>query len=170
MNNMKGKQRRDAIMDLLRMSEGPVSATVLAERFGVSRQIIVGDVALLRAAGEDVNATPRGYVLAKDTSMLRRVVACTHTMEQTGDELRIFVDNGCTVVDVTVEHPVYGQLVGALHLRSRYDVDEFLRRLGDSAPLSSLTGGLHLHNLLCPDEDAFERVKTQLRENGFLFE
>lgn len=167
---MRGEERRSALMDILRASVGPVSATALAEHLGVSRQIIVGDVALLRAGGENIAATPRGYICARETCALRRTVACSHSAEQTGDELRIFVDNGCTVVDVIVEHPVYGQLVGALDLRSRYDVEEFLRRSAGAAPLSSLTEGLHLHTLLCPDDAALARVKNQLREKGFLFE
>lgn len=167
---MRGEERRSALMDILRASVGPVSATALAEHLGVSRQIIVGDVALLRAGGEDIAATPRGYICTRETCALRRTVACSHSAEQTGDELRIFVDNGCTVVDVIVEHPVYGQLVGALDLRSRYDVEEFLRRSAGAAPLSSLTEGLHLHTLLCPDDAALARVKNQLREKGFLFE
>ncbi len=167
---MRGEERRSALMDILRASVGPVSATALAEHLGVSRQIIVGDVALLRAGGENIAATPRGYICTRETCALRRTVACSHSAEQTGDELRIFVDNGCTVVDVIVEHPVYGQLVGALDLRSRYDVEEFLRRSAGAAPLSSLTEGLHLHTLLCPDDAALARVKNQLREKGFLFE
>lgn len=167
---MRGEERRSALMDILRASVGPVSATALAEHLGVSRQIIVGDVALLRAGGENIAATPRGYICTRETCALRRTVACSHSAEQTGDELRIFVDNGCTVVDVIVEHPVYGQLVGALDLRSRYDVEEFLRRSAGAAPLSSLTEGLHLHTLLCPDDASLARVKNQLREKGFLFE
>ena len=167
---MRGEERRSALMDILRASVGPVSATALAEHLGVSRQIIVGDVALLRAGGENIAATPRGYICTRETCALRRTVACSHSAEQTGDELRIFVDNGGTVVDVIVEHPVYGQLVGALDLRSRYDVEEFLRRSAGAAPLSSLTEGLHLHTLLCPDAAALARVKNQLREQGFLFE
>lgn len=167
---MRGEERRSALMDILRASVGPVSATALAEHLGVSRQIIVGDVALLRAGGENIAATPRGYICTRETCALRRTVACSHSAEQTGDELRIFVDNGCTVVEVIVEHPVYGQLVGALDLRSRYDVEEFLRRSAGAAPLSSLTEGLHLHTLLCPDDAALARVKNQLREKGFLFE
>lgn len=167
---MRGEERRSALMDILRASVGPVSATALAEHLGVSRQIIVGDVALLRAGGENIAATPRGYICTRETCALRRTVACSHSAEQTGDELRNFVDNGCTVVDVIVEHPVYGQLVGALDLRSRYDVEEFLRRSAGAAPLSSLTEGLHLHTLLCPDDAALARVKNQLREKGFLFE
>lgn len=168
---MNAAERRAELLRVLHSASAPVSAGALAERFGVSRQIIVGDVALLRAAGEAVSATPRGYVCAQEAApALLRTVACVHTAEQTGEELRIFVDHGCCVQDVIVEHPVYGQLTGALDLRSRYDVEEFLRRSAGAAPLSSLTSGLHLHTLRCPDEASFARVRRALRERGFLFE
>ena len=80
------------------------------------------------------------------------------------------VDNGCTVLDVVVEHPVYGQLSGQLQLSSRYDVAEFIRRVEkeQATPLSALTGGVHLHRLRCPDEAACRRVRQALDEAGFL--
>ena len=80
------------------------------------------------------------------------------------------VDNGCTVLDVIVEHPVYGQLTGALGLASRYDVGQFIARADAAQPLSLLTEGVHLHTLLCPDGEAFLRVKEELRGKGFLLE
>ena len=85
-------------------------------------------------------------------------------------ELEIMVDNGCTVLDVIVDHPVYGQLTGALQLSSRYDVRRFIQRAGAAQPLSLLTEGVHLHTLSCPDEDAFRRVLEELRGAGFLLE
>ena len=86
------------------------------------------------------------------------------------NELQIIVDQGCTVEDVIVEHPIYGQLTGVLRLSSRYDVQVFLRRCSqsDAHPLSDLTGGIHLHTVLCPDEAAFERVKAALGAAGYL--
>lgn len=57
---MDASRRRVRILDYLRAAKAPVSATALAKKLSVSRQIIVGDVALLRAAGEAVTATPRG--------------------------------------------------------------------------------------------------------------
>ena len=80
------------------------------------------------------------------------------------------VDNGCQVVDVVVEHPIYGQLTGQLHLSSRYDVQEFSRSISESSakPLSDLTGGIHLHTLRCPSEAAFQRVRSALEAEGFL--
>ena len=80
------------------------------------------------------------------------------------------VDCGCTVVDVIVEHPVYGQLTAPLHLSSRLDVDQFMKRMDRAAPLSQLTGGVHLHTLSCPDETAYEHLLQLLRQRGFLVE
>lgn len=167
---MKAASRRQAILDRLRTADRPVSASALAAGLNVSRQIIVGDIALLRAGGAEISATPRGYVLPRATDGITRTIACRHTLAQTGQELDILVDNGCTVLDVIVEHPVYGQLTGQLQISSRYDVEQFLARIRDSdaAPLSMLTGGLHLHTLCCPNEDAYTRACAALKAAGLL--
>lgn len=168
---MQAEQRRQAVLEILRHSGQPVSAGALAGRFSVSRQIIVGDVALLRAAGADITATPRGYVIRQVAAGLTRQVACRHDAAGMEDELNAMVDNGCTVVDVIVDHPVYGQLAGSLQLSNRYDVQQFLIRCAqsDARPLSELTEGVHLHTLACPDEASFQRVLAALDAAGFLF-
>ena len=167
---MEAASRRQAILDRLRTADRPVSASALAAGLNVSRQIIVGDIALLRAGGAEISATPRGYVLPRATDGITRTIACRHTLAQPGQELDILVDNGCTVLDVIVEHPVYGQLTGQLQISSRYDVEQFLARIRDSdaAPLSMLTGGLHLHTLRCPNEDAYTRACAALKAAGLL--
>ena len=167
---MTAEERRGAVRQILSESAEPVSAGTLARRFGVSRQIIVGDVALLRAAGEAIDATPRGYVARKSGIGLVRQVACRHAAADMEAELNIMVDNGCTVLDVSVDHPVYGQLTGALHLKSRYDVQQFVRRCALAKPLSVLTEGIHLHTVSCPDEAAWERVRAALAQAGYLLE
>lgn len=167
---MTAEQRREAVLSALAGTREPVSATALAKRFGVSRQIIVGDVALLRAGGADIAATPRGYMARQDDRGLLRQVAARHTAADMEEELNIMVDQGCTVLDVVVEHPVYGQLTGALQLSSRYDVQQFVARSAQAQPLSLLTEGIHLHTLSCPDEAAYERVRRALAEAGFLLE
>lgn len=169
---MEAASRRQAILDRLRTADRPVSASALAAGLNVSRQIIVGDIALLRAGGAEISATPRGYVLPRATDGITRTIACRHTLAQTGQELDILVDNGCTLLDVIVEHPVYGQLTGQLQISSRYDVEQFLARIRDSdaAPLSMLTGGLHLHTLCCPNEDAYTRACAALKAAGLLLD
>ena len=166
---MTAAQRRSAIYDQLTAAQTPISATALAQQFSVTRQVVVGDIALLRAEGHSITATPRGYMIPAETG-LRRTIACHHSGEDTQKELFAMVDCGCTVVDVIVEHPVYGQLTGVLRLRSRYDVAEFLRRVAEheAKPLSGLTGGIHLHTIRCPDGDTYQRVIKALENQGFL--
>lgn len=166
---MNAEQRRTHILQVLQNADRPVSAAVLAGQLGVSRQIIVGDVALLRAAGADITATPRGYVILRSAGLIRQMAVC-HRPDQMERELNLLVDHGCTVLDVMVEHPVYGQLTGRLDLSSRYEVSQFIQKVADSRsqPLSALTGGIHLHTLSCPDEGAWQRVRDALEREGFL--
>ena len=170
MTELSGAARRAAVAAALEGAAGPVSATELARRFSVSRQIIVGDVALLRAGGAKILATHRGYVLERPPAGYTGTVACVHGPEDMGRELTAIVDAGGEAVDVIVEHPVYGQLTGILGVRSRYDVAEFLRRVGEhgSRPLSDLTGGVHLHTIRCADEKTFRRVKESLQNQNLL--
>lgn len=167
---MNAAQRRQGILAQLRETEYPLSATTLAGNFGVSRQVVVGDIALLRAGGERITSTPRGYVMESPQEGFSCTVACCHADERMEEELNAIVDQGCSVLDVTVEHPVYGQLVGQLQITSRYDVSEFIRRVSahSARPLSHLTDGVHLHTLRCPDERALARVKKVLDDMGIL--
>ena len=167
---MTAEERRKAILETLKNSERPCNASVLAETYGVSRQVVVTDIALLRASGTAINATPRGYVLEREENGVVRRIVCRHTAYDTAKELYIIVDNGCTVQDVVVEHPVYGELIGMLQLKSRYDVGQFVAKSSQSTPLSVLTDGVHLHTIVCPDEETFERVCKALREEKFLLE
>lgn len=167
---MNTSERREHILEYLRDAGRPLSAAALAQRLSVSRQIIVGDVALLRAAGADITATPRGYVMDRPRAGVVYRVACLHRYGDMERELTLMVDQGCTVENVIVEHPVYGQLTGPLDLSSRYDVSEFIRKVGenDARPLSDLTDGIHLHTLRCPSQEAFDRVVVALGREGFL--
>ena len=169
---MEAQRRREQIARRLEQADGPVSATVLAKEFAVSRQIIVGDVALLRASGLDIAATPRGYVLPAGVGGIRFTVACSHTAADMERELNTIVDQGGTVLDVIVEHPIYGQITAPLRLSSRYEVSEFVRRCREqeAAPLSLLTDGGHLHPGVCQDPLCETRVKKALREQGILLE
>ena len=168
---MTAAQRRSAIYEQLTRADAPISATALAQRFSVTRQVVVGDIALLRAEGHRITATPRGYMIPSETGLLR-TIACHHSGEDTQKELFAMVDCGCTVLDVIVEHPVYGQLTAPLALSSRYDVEQFVQRMADShaQPISTLTDGVHLHTLSCPSEDAFAHLKATLQSMGMLYE
>ena len=169
---MRSEQRRQALLDILKETSQPISAAALAARFDVSRQVIVGDIAILRASGTDITATPRGYVVPSSPAGVKRTLACRHSAEQMEAELNTVVDHGCSVVDVVVEHPIYGQLTGPLNLSNRYEVSQFIDRCREesAAPLSLLTEGIHLHTVLCPDEEAFARVRSALQALGILLD
>ena len=162
--------RKAAIIEAIRTSETPVSASALARKLHVSRQIIVGDIALIRASGTQIIATPRGYVWERSNAGSERKIAVLHAPQQMREELYTIVDQGADVVDVIVEHPTYGQLVGQLQLSSRYDVDQFIDRMQGNEPLSQLTHGVHLHTIRCRDAAVFERVENALRKKGLLYE
>lgn len=167
---MTAAERRTEIKKLLAAATAPMSASVLASRFSVSRQVIVGDIALLRTAGENISATPRGYVVQrKETGIVHQIV-CQHDDNGMIDELNTIVDHGCKAADVIVEHPVYGALTGELNISTRYDVSLFHKKVQEASaqPLAVLTGGVHIHTLFCPDEDAFARVEQELRAKGIL--
>lgn len=168
---MNSNQRRIEIQTLLQQSAQPVSAGAMAERFHVSRQVIVGDIALLRAADVKISATPRGYILLREEDQQRRyIIACRHDNGRLADELYTVVDNGGRILDVIVEHAVYGQISGQLQICSRYDADEFIKALSEShsVPLSNLTGGIHLHTIACPTEECYQRILTLLEQQGIL--
>lgn len=166
-------KRREKIEEMLRNSNKPITATSIAKEFSVSRQVIVGDIALMRAAGIKISATPNGYVMniEQDESNIF-TVACRHDEDNMVKELYAIVDNGGTVMDVTVEHPVYGEISGELRISTRYDVDMFIEKIknNQAQPLMRLTGGIHLHKIKCNDESAKKRILSALKNEKIIFE
>lgn len=165
--------RRSEIKRLLEQSTAAISASTLAERLSVSRQVIVGDVAILRAGGAEILSTPKGYVAGSATADTGYVfkLACVHSNALLCQELYAIVDNGGRVIDVIVEHPVYGQIVGQLDICARCDADDFTARMqsNDAALLSGLTGGVHLHTVSCRDKRDAERIRKALGDLGVLY-
>lgn len=163
--------RRQRILEWMRAHRSPIHGGELARRFQVSRQCLVQDMAILRASGHEVLGTPRGYRLpATAPNAHRSILACKHLPEQTEEELNILADHGVKVLDVIVEHPLYGEMRGSLMIESRADVQDFLNRVNSSRAslLSSLTGGVHLHTVEASRAEMITRAKEQLRARGFL--
>jgi transcriptional regulator of NAD metabolism len=169
-----GANRRRKILDWMRDHKGPVHGNELANHFNISRQCLVQDVAILRASGKEILSTPQGYLLPRSPGAAskahRAILACQHGPERTEEELNILVDHGVKVLDVLVEHPLYGELRGSLMISSRADVADFLRRWrgGKASLLSSLTHGVHLHTVEASKRERIELAKTQLLEKGIL--
>jgi len=164
--------RRELILQCLSQSAEPVTGHDLSLQLGVSRQVIVQDVALLRAQGVDIVATPRGYVMAQKAvpGRAQAVVACTHDECSVERELMLVVQHGGEVLDVTVEHPLYGQITGVLMLKTPDDVKQFVSELKRSGAglLSSLTRGVHLHTIRARDSRTLTTILSSLAAEGFL--
>ncbi len=163
--------RQQRLLEMLRDDREPITGTRLAEACEVTRQVVVHDIAVLRAAGIDILSTPRGYWLQTSENTDVRpthILAVCHRPDQTADELFTLVDHGITVLDVTVEHPLYGELHGSLHLSSRKDVEWFMQQCARSSAtfLSSLTDGHHLHNIAYPSHQRLQEAIAELRRIG----
>ena len=172
---MDAKERRKYILDRIGRTDTPVSASALASELSVIRQVIVGDVSILRAEGNDVRATARGYLPERKREQFPFVgtIVCRHDDSGLADELFTIVDYGGTCIDVTIEHAIYGELSGQLNIGSRYEAEQFIeksRLYPDAKPLSLLSGGLHMHNVGAPSREVFDLICGRLREKGILVE
>ena len=170
---MDADERRNRISRMIASSQSPVTGGELAAKTGVTRQIVVQDVAILRAGGFPIIATPSGYIMIDSPAvrMPSKVFACRHnTPEEAREELLIIVENGGTVRDVIVEHPVYGEITGTLMLRTRDAVEKLMERLArpDSQMLSSMTGGVHMHTVEAQSEKELSGIEKELRNAGLL--
>lgn len=170
---MESSERRTYILELLSDTDSPLSGTEIARKCGVSRQVIVQDIALLRATNKNILSTYKGYLLyhpEDDTANVRRTFAVCHTDEQIQDELYTIVDCGGKILDVIVTHEIYGLITVDLILNNRMDVDDFIARLSASPvkPLKELTGGSHFHTVVAPTEEILDAVEEQLSKKGYL--
>lgn len=168
---MTGSERRDGILQMICESSAPVSGKKLAAAYNVSRQVIVQDIALIRASGCDIISTNRGYLL-NTPARAERILKVQHTDEQVEEELYAVVDLGGSVENVTVRHRVYGHIEAGLHISSRRAAAEFMEdiRRGKSSPLKNITSGYHYHTISADSESTLDMIEKALREKGFLVE
>ena len=169
---MTGDERRGVILAELRGAAKPLSGSALARATGVSRQVIVQDIALLRANGHDVIATARGYVLQEgaNAQMPTRLFKVRHTVDQLEDELDLVVDRGGIVMNVMVNHRVYGTITADLDIRNRRDVARYLEDIhsGKSVPLMTVTSGYHFHRVAADTVEQLDEIEAALAERGYL--
>lgn len=168
---MKAEDRRSEILSLLGNTESPVPANVLKERFDVSRQVIVQDIAILRANGYDITSTNRGYVL-NVKAQATRIFKCRHSFDELVEEGEMIISSGGKVEDIFVNHRIYGRISARLALYNRIHVEELYRSLvsGASKPLMSVTDGYHYHTVTAESESVLDEIENKLRGRGFLIE
>lgn len=170
---MNSKERREYIEELLKKSDVPKKGNYIAEELGVTRQVIVKDIAILRAEGKRIIATPDGYLMSKEgKNMIKKIMAFSHQTEGIEDELKTIVKFGGIVEDVVIEHSLYGEIKGMLMVKNLYDVENFISKLNSykAEPLLVLTGGVHLHSILAESPEAIDNITRELKFKGYLIE
>lgn len=168
---MEGKERREAILEVLNSSKEVITGTAMAKQFHVSRQVIVQDIALLRAQGVQIISTSEGYLvyhIKKDT--IKRAYMVKHELVDIEDELNTIVDLGGNVLNVVVTHPVYGEISVDMMIGSRRSVNKFMAKLQEHQfiPLMYLTGGDHLHIVEAESEEILDEIEKELDQKGYL--
>lgn len=168
---MSASKRRDTIVQLLIERKAAIKGTELATYFEVTRQIIVKDIAILRAKGNNIIATPDGYMINDDsTNRVKSIIAVNHDEEGIIRELEIVVKYGGIIEDVIVEHPLYGEIRGILMIKNLNDLNKFRNSYNslEAKPLSVLTNGIHLHTISTDSRENMELIKKELKEKGFI--
>lgn len=170
---LTGGERRKILLTRIQQSHTPISGSALGKETGVSRQVVVQDIALLRTEGYPIMSTTKGYYLQRtEQKQCVRIVKVCHTDEQVEDELNSIVDLGGTVLDVIVNHRAYGKMTAALNIKSRRDVRVFAEhiRSGKSTPLLNVTSGYHFHTIGADSEAVLDEIEEMLRQKGYLSE
>ena len=170
---LEGDRRREKILEILHKESQPVSGTELSGQLGVSRQVIVQDIALLRATDKNILSTNKGYILfteKPDHVKKRRTYKVKHSDEEILDELNTIVDYGGGVLDVVVEHDIYGQIAADLIINSRADAEAFVKKVEKyrTKPLCKLTDGIHFHTVVAENEEILDCIEAELKKKGYL--
>ena len=170
-----GDERHQLIVSSLKKASEPITGRDLGDIMNVSRQVIVGDITLLKAKGEPIMATSRGYIYIHPQvapKRIEKIIVCNHTAKQTENELNILVDNGITVKDVKIEHPVYGDLTASVMVSNRNEVRIFIENIHktNASFLLQLTEGVHLHTIIADNEQEIENAEEALRKADILVE
>ena len=166
---MKASERRKAIIEALLEKKTAVNGTELAQRFGVSRQIIVSDISALKAEGNDIQSTHNGYVMIR-ADVVDKVFKVRHTKDQTEDELETIISLGGTVDNVYVWHKVYGRIEASLGISTHGQIERFMEgvRSGKSTELMNITGGYHYHTVRAESEFVLDRIENVLKEKNYI--
>ena len=166
------KNRKETLLQLLKEAPKPLNGQSLAEHFHVTRQIIVQDIAVLRADGAPILSTNRGYIYKenKANSFVHKLFKVKHKEEDMGQELLAIVDNGGRVQNILIDHPVYGEIETLLKLSCRRDVEHFLSQVetSDFRPLSELTDGIHYHLIEAENKQDLLYIEQALDKLGYL--
>lgn len=167
---MDANSRRESIYDLLNRSEKPIKGIDMAEQFGVTRQVIVKDMAILKSKFDNIISTSEGYFILKPDNRIKKRIIVSHDENEILSELKTIIKYGAYIEDIIIEHPIYGEIRANLYLKSLNDLNKFMDGFEKSQakPLSTLTEGMHMHTISVENTEDYELILKELEEKGFL--
>jgi uncharacterized protein len=167
---MNSIERREDIFKLLLESERPLKGTYIAEKYSVTRQVIVRDIAILRAKGQNIIATPDGYIVNKNDNKVKAIIAVNHREDQMVKEMEIVIKYGGIIEDVIVEHPLYGEIRGMLMIKNYNELNKFSSKYKNQEArlLSVLTNGVHIHTIAADNSNDINLIIKELKECNFI--
>lgn len=167
---MRAIDRRDNILKLLLESTEPIKGSHIAKEYSVTRQIIVKDIAILRAKGKNIIATPDGYIINKNENKVKAIIAVIHSEEEMFNEMNIVIKYGGIIEDVVVEHPLYGEIKGMLMIKNYNELNKFIQKYKEQRAklLSVLTNGVHLHTIAAESQENIDLIISELKELNFI--
>lgn len=167
---MRSIDRRDNILKLLLESTEPIKGSHMAKEYSVTRQIIVKDIAILRAEGKNIIATPDGYIINKNDNKVKAIIAVTHSEDEMFDEMSIVIKYGGIIEDVVVEHPLYGEIRGMLMIKNYNELNKFIQKYKNQRAklLSVLTNGVHIHTIAAESQENIDLILSELKQLNFI--
>lgn len=167
---MNSIERREDIIKLLLESNEPLKGSFIAKRYSVTRQVIVKDIAILRAKGKNIIATPDGYIINANNNKAKAIIAVSHTEDEMIEELSIVIKYGGMIEDVVVEHPLYGEIKGMIMIKNYNELNKFIEKYNEQKAklLSALTNGVHLHTIAAETQDDIDLIILELKKNNFI--
>lgn len=170
---MHGNERREKIRKDLKKSLKAIKGSAFAEKYGVSRQVIVQDIALLRAVGEQIISTADGYIyFSFHMNKPKRVFALKHETSDINKELDTILENGGVLLNVFIDHPIYGDLVADMIIGDEEQKKAYIEKCSavEFTPLMALTDNIHYHTVEATYEENLDKIEAALKELGFLVE
>ena len=170
---MSSNERREKLLQILKKSDKHVKGSELSAELQVSRQVVVKDIALLRASGLEIIATSNGYIVLDSVKNEFKIKCKNHNSDdELYDELQTIIDLGGKVKDVIVEHPTYGVLKADLNVATNRDLRNFMQKAATNEfkQLSVLSPDYHIHTIEVDNDEIFEEIQKELKLKNILFE
>ncbi len=129
----------------------------------------------MRAENYGIISTNKGYILRSErtgNTQPKRVFFVKHNTDQVAQEFNTILELGGKILDVAVEHEIYGQICVDLMIETNAEAADFCEKLLTCRdnPLKVLTDDCHYHTVAAPSEKLLDLIEEELQQKGFLIQ